>query len=103
MTKLTPMADKDGNTIGQSFECPGCGCYHGVWIRPNTNELGASWDWNGDSERPTFTPSILARVHFNSDKPAKICHSFVIDGQIQFLNDCTHKLAGQTVPMLDVD
>jgi hypothetical protein len=27
------------------------------------------------------------------------CHSFVVDGQIQFLGDCTHKLAGQTVPL----
>jgi len=28
-----------------------------------------------------------------------ICHSFVTDGQIQFLGDCTHKLAGRTVPL----
>ena len=26
-----------------------------------------------------------------------VCHSFVTDGRIQFLGDCTHKLAGQTV------
>jgi hypothetical protein len=26
-----------------------------------------------------------------------VCHSFVTDGRIQFLNDCTHPLAGQTV------
>ncbi len=29
----------------------------------------------------------------------EVCHSFVTDGQIQFLGDCTHKLAGQTVPL----
>lgn len=28
-----------------------------------------------------------------------VCHSYVRDGQIQFLGDCTHKLAGQTVPL----
>lgn len=27
------------------------------------------------------------------------CHSFVVDGQMQFLGDCTHALAGQTVPI----
>jgi hypothetical protein len=27
------------------------------------------------------------------------CHIFVRDGKIQFLNDCTHELAGKTVPM----
>jgi hypothetical protein len=26
-----------------------------------------------------------------------VCHSFVRDGQIQFLGDCTHALKGQTV------
>lgn len=29
-----------------------------------------------------------------------VCHSFVRDGQIEFLADCTHGLAGQTVPLL---
>lgn len=30
---------------------------------------------------------------------SKRCHSFVVDGQMQFLGDCTHALAGQTVPI----
>lgn len=28
-----------------------------------------------------------------------VCHSFVTDGRIQFLSDCTHSLAGQTVDL----
>lgn len=31
--------------------------------------------------------------------PPAVCHSFIRDGQIQFLSDCTHALAGQTVPL----
>lgn len=31
--------------------------------------------------------------------PPAICHSFVVDGQMQMLGDCTHALAGQTVPI----
>jgi hypothetical protein len=27
----------------------------------------------------------------------KVCHSFVVDGRMQFLSDCTHVMAGQTV------
>jgi hypothetical protein len=27
----------------------------------------------------------------------KVCHSFVVDGQMQMLGDCTHPLAGQIV------
>jgi hypothetical protein len=29
----------------------------------------------------------------------KRCHSFVTDGRIQFLGDCTHHPVGQTVPL----
>ena len=31
----------------------------------------------------------------------KVCHSFIRDGRIQFLGDCTHHLAGQTVDLPD--
>jgi hypothetical protein len=29
----------------------------------------------------------------------KVCHVFIKAGMIQFLGDCTHALAGQTVPI----
>jgi hypothetical protein len=29
------------------------------------------------------------------------CHSLVTDGNIQFLDDCTHELKGKTVPLED--
>jgi hypothetical protein len=35
------------------------------------------------------------------DIPDLVCHSFVTDGKIQFLSDCTHALAGQTVALPD--
>lgn len=28
-----------------------------------------------------------------------VCHSFIKDGQIQYLDDCTHRLKNQTVPL----
>ena len=31
-----------------------------------------------------------------------VCHSFIRDGQWQFLADSTHALADQTVPMLPI-
>ena len=61
------------------------------------------------SVRPTFNPSILVTREEPSDNPAffddrakdqhRVCHSFVRDGLIQYLADCTHELAGQTVPL----
>jgi hypothetical protein len=55
------------------------------------------WKWNGDTEKPTISPSIL------SDNQQVRCHSFVREGKIEFLNDCTHEHAGQTLDLLDVD
>lgn len=35
----------------------------------------------------------------NHPKWGTVCHAFVRDGQMEFLGDCTHGLAGQTVPI----
>ncbi len=68
---------------------------------------GPRWDFNGDSDRPTFAPSIKATGFRPSDKPEEfddptkdqryVCHSFVNDGQIKFLADCTHNFKNQTL------
>lgn len=93
-----------------SFDCPGCGFMHAVSVGEGP---GQRWGWNGSMGRPTFTPSILVTgVEQLTDDEVRMvlagqkieprpmaCHSFVTDGQIQFLGDCTHQLAGQTVPI----
>lgn len=72
--------------------CPGCECGHGY---------DARWQFNGDFEHPTFTPSYVVRS--GNALGDTVCHSFVTDGKIQFLGDCTHALAGQTVDLPDFD
>lgn len=104
-----------------AFNCPGCGETHVIAVAPAASGAARPvWGYNGNPDAPTFTPSVLAQSgHFmDGDKkecwctyekrfgrpsPFKcgICHSFVTDGMIQFLNDCTHALAGQTVPLPD--
>jgi hypothetical protein len=77
------------------FKCPGCNGYHSL---PVTGDKHPKWDFNGDHERPTFKPSILALAQFSEeDGGPEICHSFVTEERIQFLSDCTHALKGQTV------
>lgn len=105
MSQLTPkLRDWTGpSSHGYSFYCPGCDHAHSV----NTNPGG--WGFNGNVERPTFTPSVLltrpakpnATEEFKEWRAARVCHSFVTDGRIQFLSDCTHALAGQTVDLAD--
>jgi hypothetical protein len=78
------------------FHCPGCGYGHAFEVGA---QGGAGWTWNGSFDKPTFTPSLLC----NPDSPPHRCHSFVTDGRIQFLGDCWHTLAGQTVDIPDWD
>jgi hypothetical protein len=83
-----------GSEIYASFLCPGCKYGHEIRVNSGPQD-GHRWGWNGDLVRPTFTPSILHRAG-----GAIVCHSFVADGNIQFLADCTHELAGKTVPLV---
>ena len=82
---------------GQIFFCPGCSSAHVV------NTSAHRWDYNNNPVAPTFSPSILVtyngRDAGEDGAPPAVCHSFVRDGQIQFLGDCTHTLAGQTVSL----
>lgn len=78
-----------------------------------------AWQWNGSVDEPTLQPSVLfqsghyAPGHhgdkcwctYNKEHPEQAsdgficvrCHSYVTDGKIQFLGDCSHSLVGQTV------
>jgi len=116
------LRDTEGN--GLMFHCPGCRQAHRIIVGDGAHPC---WSYNNNPGRPTFTPSILvpgrqftakgqadyeawyaAGCPKNEDgtlhefeSADTTCHSFVTDGQIQFLSDCTHALAGQTVPLPD--
>lgn len=117
-----------GNAFyGIVFGCPGCksakvGSTHMLhvhWTPPETQEheevrTKPHWKFNGDHVRPTFHPSILAtygcppdctEVHLEDDGehwPYFVCHSFIENGRIQYLEDCTHSLRGQCVDLPDM-
>lgn len=103
---------RDTTDNGLMFWCPGCNSMHRI---QHGAGHGPRWGWNGNVEKPTFTPSVLV-IHdvwtppvtpanheqwkaapWVQTKVHHVCHSFVTDGRIQFLGDCTHALAGQTV------
>ena len=113
--KLYRMQNEKGDfSGGLMFNCPGCGMSHAPNVLPGD---GPVWGWNESMDKPTFTPSILVRWT-QGDPPVTpenfkeyqanpwpqtdkemICHSFVTDGKIQFLDDCTHDLKGKTVEL----
>lgn len=107
---------KEGD-LDTLFWCPGCKCPHRV-----VTKGPSAWRWNGDRVKPTFEPSILVQgseftelgkqqykewletktqlpVGFKFDSAKTVCHSFVREGKIQFLSDCSHTLAGTTVEL----
>lgn len=108
--KINALAD--GTLL---YRCP-CGDTHAI--------NSAKWSWNGDVERPTFSPSVLVTSgHYVPRAPGEPescwcayakenpeeklpfgcyrCHSYVENGMVRFLADCTHALANQTVPIAD--
>lgn len=105
-----------GGVTRYLFHCPGCNEGHAVTD---------SWSFNGDFDRPAFSPSIKvsgtrltekgeqqyqewvdsghSKLAEPLDSIPTICHSYVKDGRIQFLSDCTHPLVRQTVDLPDID
>lgn len=110
--KQATCSDTQEEIRGYTLKCPGCGDYH---------VYDSRWEFNGDFEKPTFTPSYLVKSGHYADRHTDecwckynekhglhgdifkcyVCHSFVSDGKIQFLDDCTHHLKGQTVDLPD--
>lgn len=82
-------------------ECPGCDMPHIVYI--NHSNPTCNWTWNGDLDKPTFSPSLLVRYTWGKEQQKHVCHSFIRNGNWEYLNDCTHSMAGKTVPVPDVE
>lgn len=73
---------------GYHFYCPACDRPHGFSTRPG------GWQFNGDQEHPTVTPSLLTT---GSGDPNYRCHLFIVNGTIQYTPDSRHAMAGKTV------
>lgn len=85
-----------GTLVLHEHWCPGCRMIHQIAVeQPFRN--GARWSFDGNAEAPTFHPS----VNVGPGSPRQ-CHYFLSQGRIQFLGDCHHDLAGQTVDLPDL-
>jgi hypothetical protein len=107
---------QSGGSSYARFNCPGCQMAHVVPVAAAASPR--VWAFNGDLERPTLSPSILTEgvgdmtdeqydQIMNGHEPVPVpiqvrCHSFVKNGQIEFLSDCSHALSGQTVGLPEI-
>jgi hypothetical protein len=76
------------------YWCPGCDCIHAFALK----EVGGHHSFNGDLNNPTVSPSLVQNF-----APGTMCHSFIKNGMIQFLSDCTHALANKTVELPQIE
>lgn len=123
MAKALPY-EENGQVTGYMIFCPACKCGHLFNTVAGPNGVGGQkpvWTFNGNQEKPTFRASMLVKSgHYaggdssgecwctfekRRGKPAPfectLCHSYVTDGRIEFLSDCSHDLRGQTVDLPD--
>lgn len=92
MKKFRTATDENGRKHWY-FWCYGCDCYHG---------FHDSWTFTNDHpEFPTVIPSMLTKWHdYLADKDY-VCHLFIEDGKIRYLDDCSHEYKGKLVSLRD--
>lgn len=88
MTKLYQSGDRF------YFWCPGC-------KEPHFFQTAGTpaWQFNGDLENPTFTPSLMITTRRGDHD--HVCHLFLIQGHLNFFAYCSHEYRAQTVPLPD--
>lgn len=128
--KAKIVLDQEGRFYGISYRCPGCAAAQGDtdsgltntilpvrWLPPGLAESpyvngSDHWDFNGDMENPVFGPSVLSTWpgYQGEDLPPKEhrCHAWIgingaPPGHIIFLADSTHALAGQVLPLPELE
>lgn len=81
------------------FYCPGCKHSHPYHVGDLSVHWPGrkGWTFNGDVNKPTFTPSLMC----NQGRPSQ-CHLYLTDGKIHYLGDCHHDLKGKVVEMEEI-
>jgi hypothetical protein len=107
MGQITPKLRS--TTHGFAWWCPACEEVH---------PLPSGWTFNGDLDKPTFSPSFrhsgkqIVKIdgkwngEWVCDESGRAvdwcCHYVVTNGQVAYCGDCTHAMAGKTIEMPDL-
>jgi hypothetical protein len=110
LLRVEPSGLRPGGAL--EHYCPACRMLHAFSINL-ADDCGRIWRWRGGGDRPTFTPDMdvwppgerpcriplpdEVRKHLESFAPNSRCHYRLVDGFIEFFDDCTHALAGKRV------
>jgi hypothetical protein len=98
--KLKLTRNENGQLTQVRFWCTACRHAHPFHL--------PRWDFNGDLEKPTFSPSLRLYTPKSVDPidgseipEVTVCHLFVEAGKIRYCGDCPHEYAGKVVPLED--
>lgn len=87
MVCLTP----DRALLG--YWCQGCDCLHVVNVEAGSDR--PRWDWNGNVDKPTLSPSIRTFWQRTGEAEQTHCHHFLRGGVIKYLSDsAAHDVRG---------
>ena len=87
---MSQVSSKLRRAVGAYIHwCPGCEEMH---------QLPDSWQFDGNLEEPTFSPSFRHSGYSSHHQP-RICHYTLVKGILNFCGDSTHQLAGMSVPL----
>lgn len=100
MNRAKWVTDSSDKEVGYVVFCPAC--KHGHLFN-TVSDKRPVWNFDGNLEYPTFSPSMLVFETQSDGSHRTICHSFVRNGRIEFLGDCAHEMRGQTVDLPDID
>ena len=81
--------------------CASCDMLHPIALHNRPGESVDVWSWNNDAERPTFMPSFLTDMS-GRNGPKRICHTYIKEGMVEYLNDSTIHLRGVTKELQDI-
>ena len=89
---------KDNDKVaGYTIICPACRDHHEQNM--GRHFLDDRWTFNKNLTLPSFSSSLLVHEIEEMKDIFPKCHSYINDGKIWYLDDCTHAMAGQTVEL----
>jgi hypothetical protein len=87
------------NETDSSYEiyCPGCNTKHKVFTKLSAGCTQVH-KFDGNLEKPTFSPSVLIDYGLDAVNNRRVCHFFVSEGSLNYQN-CFHIFKNREVPL----
>lgn len=94
------------------FWCPGCEDHHHIrteeaptWGRDLTTKepYQVCWRFNGDMDKPTFSPSMKLTTQVGQGRAIHVCHVAIHGGMLEYFAATSHGLAKKFIPMTELE